>query len=298
MPRYRPRRATGWRTAVILPDQQIGYRSLPDRLQPFHDPRALDVAEKIVAAERPDLTVMLGDLLDFPAFGRFRQEPGFATTSQAGLDRAAVHVATVAALSGETRIIEGNHDARIQHHLLDNALAAAGLQRTRRNGSPLPVLSVPYLLAIEEMHNVRWIGGYPAGATYINDGLAAIHGRKTGANYPAAYLNEERVSIVAGHTHAIVDVLRTRNDRDKPRFSRFFSPGCLCRIDGTVPSFRSGASVLDAPPRSWENWQQGLAVVRYDPDGSKFAVEMVPIFEGWAMHRGQVFTSAKGVEDA
>ena len=286
-----------WKTAVILPDQQFGYRvDLDGTFQPFHDPRAIEVAEMIVEAERPDLTVMLGDLNDMPAHGKYRQEPSFIPGTQRGLDRAAEHVATVAALSGETRIIQGNHDARLENSILDNALASAGLRRARRTPGEYPVLTIPYLLGIDDMPNVKWIGGYPSGATYINENLAAIHGRVTGNNLADKVLASERVSVVMGHIHRIFDGMMTRNYRNGPKFTRAFSPGCLCRIDGAVPSMKSGNDPWLKPAKSWEDWQQGVAIVRYEEGDGRFCVEMVPIFEGWARHQGADFTSTKDVE--
>lgn len=284
------------RTALILPDQQFGYRQLLDgTFQPFHDPRAIAIAEAVAEVERPDLTVMLGDLNDLPAHGRYRQEPSFVPSTQRGIDRASDHVATIAELSGETRVIQGNHDARLEYSIMDNALASAGLRRARRLPGDYPPMSMPYLLGIDDMPNVTWVGGYPAGATYINANLAAIHGRRTGANLVNQVLGDERVSVVFGHVHRIVMGYQTRNDRGRARFNMAFSPGCLCRIDGAVPSARSGLDPWLKPAVSFEDWQQGLAVVRYEEGDGRFTVEMVPIFpeaaRSWAMHRGQEFTS-------
>lgn len=297
VPRATPRPGK-WRTAVVLPDQQFGYRQLLDgTFQSFHDERALHIAEQVIEVERPHLTVMLGDVLDLPAHGRYRQEPSFVTTTQRAIDRASRHIATVAALSRETRVLEGNHDARLSNYVLDNALASAGLRQARRQPGDYPPMTVPHLLNIADMPNTKWVGGYPSGATYVNENLAAIHGRRTGRNMLDRVLDDERVSVVFGHVHRIVAMWQTRNTRTSPKFNQALSPGCLCRIDGTVPSARAGLDPWIAPPRSWEDWQQGLAVVRYEPGDGRFHVEMVPIIplddRSWALHRGQEFVSKK-----
>src|SRR5690242_15615588 len=42
----------GWETALVIPDQQFGYRYYPDgTLDPFHDPRAIEIVEKIAEIE-------------------------------------------------------------------------------------------------------------------------------------------------------------------------------------------------------------------------------------------------------
>lgn len=284
-----------WRTAVILPDTQIGYRRLDDgTLDPFHDEVALDVATQIVASERPDDVVMLGDFLDFPMFGRYRQEPAFAQTAQPALERGHELLATLRELARRIRVLEGNHDARLHNYILDNALAAAGLRRAKAAPASWPVLSVPYLLRLEEL-GVEYVGGYPSGATYLNDNLACVHGSVVGPPGQTAgkVVQQELVSTIHGHIHRHETAYKTRNSRGRAKTVVAHSPGCLCRVDGAVPSQKSSTSLRTGKPsRHFEDWQQGLTVVRYQPDGDqKFVLEPVFIQRGWAMHRGQEFTS-------
>jgi len=277
---------SGWRTAVILPDPQIGFRRLPDgTLDPFHDPRAIDVAMQILEFERPDLAIWLGDYLDLAQMGRFRQEPEFVATMQPAIDYGYGLMARTAALAGEVRLIEGNHDKRITTYVIENAMAAYGVRRGAKTDE-WPVLSVPYLLRLDEL-GVRYVDGYPNGATYITNDLCCIHGVKTDLTSVA---NESQVSVIQGHMHRAGAVYKTRNSRGKPVFTMAASPGCLCRIDGGVPSSKSSITVRGTPAKAWENWQQGVGIVRYHDDG-RFAWEQVMIFEGRAVHAGRVFVS-------
>lgn len=279
-----------WKTALILPDPQIGFRRLTDgTLDPFHDDRAIDIALQLAEAERPDLAVWLGDFLDFPSFGRYRQEPGFAMTTQPAIDKGHALLAQVAALAKESRLIEGNHDARLHNAIIDNASAAFGIRRANAPDE-WPAMSVPYLLRLDEL-GVEYVPGYPVGATYINDNLAAIHGRKHRSNGSTASLvaGDERVSVIFGHVHRIETTFRTRNARAVPKFSVAHTPGCLCRIDGAVPGAVAGLDPHGTPVRHWQNWQQGVSVVRFEEGNGRFYIESVPIFEGWAMHRGHQF---------
>lgn len=284
-----------WKTALILPDPQFGYRRdlHTDHLDPFHDVRALSVALGIAEVERPDLTIWLGDVLDFASFGKYRQEAGFALTVQPTIEVAHHWISLFAALTGESRFIEGNHDVRLQNQIIDNAKAAFGIKRAGAPPEEWPVMSVPFLLRLDEL-GVRYIGGYPAGATYINDNVAAIHGVKTSnATRSAATMvvEDERVSVVYGHVHGIETRYRTRNTRGNPKFSFAHSPGCLCRIDGAVPGTKSGIDAFGRAVKSWENWQNGVAIIRYQEGDGKYALESIPIIEGEAVHRGQEFTS-------
>ena len=280
-----------WKTAALLPDPQFGFRFLHDHtLDPFHDERALSVARQIVEAERPDVTIWLGDVLDLPMFGKYRQEPTFALTFQPALDRAHEELAVVAALSKSSRYLSGNHDERLHFAAIDNLHAAQGVRRAKAPADEYPALSVPNLLRLNEL-GVEWVGGYPAGATYLNDVFAAIHGVKVGNNRQSAatmVVEDERVSVAFGHVHRIETTYRTRNSRGAPIYTVAHSPGCLCRNDGGVPSVKSGLDPFGRPIKSWENWQHGITLVRYTEDGL-WSLENVPIFEGWALHRGQEF---------
>lgn len=272
-------------TALVLPDPQFGYRWLDDgTLEPFHDDAALSIALQIAEVERPDLTIWLGDFLDLAPLGRYRKEEGLARTVQAAIDRGYEELAAHRALCGEMRLIEGNHDARLHLAVIDNLVAASGLRRAARPHE-FPALSVPSLLRLEDL-DTKYVGAYPAGATYINDNLACIHGRKLDIGQ---VLNDERTSLIQGHIHRIDIRYSTRNTREEPKFTVAMSPGTLARIDGSVPSMRGGVDLYGKSVRSWENWQQGVLVVRYEPGDGLFDLEMVPIFNGRAYHMGREY---------
>ncbi len=288
-----------WKTAVILPDIQFGYHWTVDGLDPYHDERALKISREILAQEQPDLTVLLGDVLDLPMFGKFRQYPSFVHTLQPTLDRAHEEIAVAAALSKEVRYLSGNHDERLHAYVIDNMFASAGIRQARKASEPgedtWPALSVPNLLRLPEL-KVKYIGAYPAGATYLNDNLACIHGRLLGNKKRSAaqeVVEDERVSVIFGHTHRSSMARKTTNSRAAAYQSVAYSPGCLCRTDGTVPSTRGGIDVFGKPIKAWENWQQGVAVVRYNDKGM-FHIEDIPIIEGWAMRdSGQQYHGGK-----
>lgn len=284
-----------WKTAAILPDVQFGYHWTEDGLDPYHDERALTITREVLVQERPDVTVFLGDVLDEPMFGKFRQYPSFVHTFQPTLDRAHEEIAVAAELSKEVRYLSGNHDERLHLATVDNLFAAAGLRVARKRSEPgedtWPALSVPNLLRLPEL-GVEYVGAYPAGATYLNDSLACIHGRLLGNKKRSAaqeVVEDERVSVIFGHTHKRSMAAKTRNARGAAHYTVAYSPGCLCRNDGSVPSTKGGVDVFGKPIKSFEDWQQGMAVVRYNDNG-KFHIEDIPIIDGWAMRdSGQIY---------
>lgn len=283
---------TTWESALIIPDAQVGYRRLLNGLlDPFHDERVLDLIIQVAEIERPDIAINLGDFEDFAAFSsKFRKEPGFVDVTQAGLDRGVEFLFTIAELILRRQyLISGNHDMRLQNFIIDNAMAAFGLRPGMSPPDTWPDLSIQRLLRLDEA-KCEYVGAYPAGAKYLNDNIAAIHGAKLGnaqRTQAQAVIDDERVSIVMGHSHKPSMAQKTRNTRGAPKFSRAYCPGCACRIDGAVPSANGQLDALRRPITAWEDWGQGFAVIRYQPGDGKFHIEDIPVFEGWAMWQGQ-----------
>ena len=287
-------KASGWLTAVILPDIQVGYwRAADGAMEPTHDEAALSVALQILGDLNPDLVVLVGDNLDLPELSKYRLTPAYALTTQATMDRGALLAAQLraAAPRAEIRWLAGNHEERLPNYILDNARAAFGL---RRGMSPesWPVLSVPHLLHLDE-HGITFLPGYPANATWINERLKVIHGDlvASGGSTAHKYLGREKTSVIYGHVHRREWAERTREDHDGPKTVLAASPGCLARTTGGVPSTKGGTDLDGRPLQRTEDWQTGLAVVRYEPGDGRFAYEQVAIHDGWAMFRGKDYTA-------
>jgi predicted phosphodiesterase len=295
-PRQAKQVATEHKVYAILPDPQIGYRNLNGMLDPFHDEAAMSVALKMIDylyhSDRVDAVVNLGDFLDLPSQGRFEQEAGFAGMTQQALDRGHLFLQEQRAAAGEGAeiiLIEGNHDRRMEKFIQINAAAAWGLKRA--NADELPVMSIPYLLRLDEI-GVEYIDAYPAGAYWISKNLRAIHGHKvrSGGSTAAAYTNDTpHISTVFGHIHRQEVQSKTVFDRDGSIRSQAISPGCLCRVDGAVPSVNGSTKIDGSTAKYWENWQQGIAVITVD--GDEFSTELVQIVEGVAWFRGKKFTA-------
>lgn len=290
---------TKHKVAIALPDPQIGGRFLFDKgWDPFHDEAAMDVSLQIVSfleeTDRIDWVINLGDFLDLPSQGRFDQEAGFAGTTQRAIDRGHLFLQQQRAAAGpkaEIVLIEGNHDRRMEKYILSNSAAAWGLKRA--NMDELPVMSLPYLLRLDEI-GVTYIDAYPAGAYWLTPSIRAIHGNKARSNgsTAAAYTNADpHISTVFGHAHRLEIQSRTVFNRDEAIRSVAVSPGCLCRVDGAVPSVNGSTHVDGTPARYYENWQQGVAVITIENDVPY--VELVEIRNGVAWFRGKKFVSQR-----
>lgn len=281
-----------YKTAVILPDMQIGYYRGPNGLEPTHDEEALAIALAITRKLNPDRVIMVGDNLDFPEFGKYRLSSAYALTTQASIDRATTLCAEIkdAAPNAEIDWISGNHEERLSNFVIDNAKASFGLRKGNAPDS-WPVLSVPYLCRFAD-YGVRYVAGYPAGQVWINQRLKVIHGNKVRANGSTAhaYLNDSKVSVIYGHIHRREWAERSREDWDGAKTIMAASPGTLARTDGAVPSTKGGIDLDGRPLTIVEDWQQGLAVVSYEEGEGSFWYEQVPIHNKTAFFRGKVFT--------
>jgi hypothetical protein len=282
-----------WRTAVVLPDMQIGYWWTNEgTLEPTHDEKAIAVARAIIRDVQPDVIVMHGDNADFPELSRYRLTPTFQRTTQATIDRCTVLAADLRADAPHAEIVwlAGNHEERLANYIIDNAKAAFGLRRGLEPEG-WPVLSMPHLCRFDD-HGVQFLPGYPANTYWINDKLRVIHGniaRKGGVAHH--YLDDARVSTLYGHVHRAERAERTRTTREGPRTVIAASAGCLARIDGAVPSTKGGYDLDGQPLVAYEDWQNGLFVVPFQPGDGLFALEHVQILNGWANWRGTEYVA-------
>lgn len=283
-----------FRTAVIFPDQQIGYRrNLHDgSLDPFHDEQAMAVAMNIARDIDPDDIINLGDIMDFAVFGRFDQEPGFQLTTQPTLDRTHSHLAEQVEIARNVVAFQGNHDLRLQKWITKNAMAAFGL--TRANApEEWPVMSVEFLLRLEEL-GVEYVDGYPNGKYYINDRLRCEHGSKTAPRGKIAskIVADENVSIITGHTHRVEQVYKTTPTRfGPPKVSMGMTLGCLCRTDGAVPSTKSTYDAKGNAVLGQMDWQQAVGIVEYIEGDGPFNVTPVLIQNGEAIYQDSIYTA-------
>jgi metallophosphoesterase superfamily enzyme len=292
-----PRQArplVGFRTCVIGPDIQFGYyHGANGELVPIHDEAALSIFLAYVADTQPDEIVLVGDNLDLAEFGKYRLTPAFQGTTQATIDRATRFCAELRARAPRARIrwIAGNHEERLPNFILDNAAAAFGI-KVGETPDSWPVMSVPFLCQFDR-YSIEYLPGYPASKVWINDRLRVIHGHKvkSSGSTAHAYLATEKTSVIFGHIHRREYAARSREDHDGVKEIMAASPGCLCRVDGVVPSTKGGMDLEGRPVPTTEDWQQGFAVVRYEPGDGRFTYTNVAIHDGWAMVDGREYTA-------
>ena len=293
----KPSKNFGWKLAALLPDTQIGYRVYEDgSVIEFHDEKAIEIAMQIVAYANEqfgvDTIVNLGDTIDLPAQSRHHQEIAFQNSTNLALQRAYEYLAQQRATVPDAQIVflEGNHDCRINKYLSENAPAVVTMRRAGETPDEWPVNSLPHLLRMDEL-DITFASGYPAGEFWLNENLRCIHGDRVNSSGSTAmkYINSNHhVSVVYGHIHRIEMLYHTNHTSTGPARNAAFSPGCLCRVDGSVPSVKGGVTPNEKPVKYWENWQQGIGFAWYKDTG-EFTLLSVPIIDDWAVFMGREF---------
>lgn len=276
-----PKRMNGMKKCVVIPDTQVGFlRDMySGKMETFHDRIAMDVVLQIIAYSRPEMVVLLGDMIDLPEWStKFIRAPEMYWTTQPALIELSWFIAQIRALVPDAWIyyIEGNHESRIPKNIMTNLIAAYNISRPDNAG--MPVLSISNLLGLDAM-DVNYVGDYPNGKVWINKDLACTHGDKAKANSGDTVrelLKANQVSMIVGHAHRFEYISRTFYTMDGHKKCRGFSPGTLARIGGSLPANKRET-----------NQQQGCGVIDYNDEVSN--IIPVEIDNGIGIYDGRVF---------
>lgn len=249
-------------TAVFIPDTQHGYKWTPryEGLIALHDNRAIDAAIQFCKRVQPDVIVMLGDHMDLAPWSlKYRTDPLFRQTTQPTIDALYWHLTQIRLACPKARIVwmKGNHEERVDI-ALDAALPEA--RHLKAAGSGDRLMSLRNLLQLSSL-DIETVEPYGADwwlwrdetdrPVHINHGMT-----HTSAGSTAGKKAQKQVySKVFGHIHRRELASRTIHGPNGVYEVFSMSPGCLCRIDGDVPSVN---------PRN--NWQQGVGLAHFDGD--------------------------------
>lgn len=303
--KVKPVRHDRLKTAVLLPDMQIWWSYILDldKWIPFHDPNAINVALQVLRyiseSRGVDTVVVMGDAGDFPSMSRFAQSPHYSQTHNRSMQTLHEVMAQIRAITPGSRTIyiEGNHEKRLQTYTAMNAEAAFGMKQV---GETWPLMSVPHVCRFEEL-GVEYLDGYPNNDFMLNNNLKLTHGRhaKGSKGTMTTVLRDERHSLIQGHTHRIEERYLTFSSNDGGKQRLAATIGCLCRIDGAVPSYFGSTGMDGIPMERHEDWQHGLAVVDYAPGDGEFFFDQLYIntFSGYTIrYDGRTFRPDKLVE--
>jgi len=265
-------------STLIVPDSQHGYRWVGDdrrTLEALHDEAACDIIVQVAARMQPDRIVLLGDMADFAELStKFPRPPELLGTTQATIRRLHAWIRSIREAAPEADIVyvEGNHEARLRALLVQQAGPIADLAAATETE---PAVSVPRLLGLARL-GVRYVGPYGQDL-YLAD-ARICHGiivRQRGGATATAVLGEATHTTWYGHVHRAESARRTLHGPSGPRTITAASPGCLCRVDGSVPG------VTMRP-----DWQQGYGIM-WQEEGAEYC-EVREISRGRTVWDGAV----------
>lgn len=271
------------KTAAFIPDTQIGF--VWDRrhrhLDPLHDRRAMDAAWQMVAAAQPEIIFLLGDMLDLAsASTKFPRPATYNQTIQPSIDELYWWLARLRAECPDSQIVyqAGNHEARLGKLVDERASELGGLCQA---GGKTPLLSLRHLLRLDEL-DIRAVEVYGDG-TWLWKGetetpMLVHHGEIVGGGSNGTAKKTAargRYHSVFGHVHRNESYSATVHGPDGVYHVHTITPGCLCRVDGSVPG------VTRSP-----DWQQGLGFATLV--SGTVHPELVAIQDGCAVRGGSV----------
>lgn len=247
---------------LAMGDAQIGFRDQ----EPFHSERAMALGLVAVREVQPDNIVLTGDMIDLQGMSKFTQRSDWANNSQMAIDRYHQYLAELRANAPDANIVvvHGNHELRMDKYIQQNAAEVLGLRRANM-AHELAVLTLQYLVRYDDL-GVTGIDGYPNAAYWLEDDLKVTHGTnvaKAGSNV-AKYLQQEKTSTIFGHTHRLELGYRTIPTRGGKSDIVAASPGCLARVDGSVPGYRYSVNAQGETVHRAEDWQNGALVILHN----------------------------------
>ena len=277
-------RTAGLLRELALFDPHYGFwkRVRDAHLEPMHDRRALDVALQIAVAAHVDGITFGGDDLDMAEWTTaFTKQPEFQQATQPALLESHWYKARLrkALPNARIRLLGGNHDEkRLMESMLNHLPMAYGLQGAGNYKLDAPeVLSLPHLLGLESL-GIEYINGYPDGAVWLNERIAIEHGVNS-------KLQAGDYVTVCGHYHRREWVSKTRWGATGPVVAEAFCPGMLGRLDRLPGRTKR------------QNWQQGIALIDYDPNGTAHNITPIAIEDGRAIWDGQLFEGRDCVDE-
>jgi len=245
-------------TAVIIPDLQIGFSKdiHTGKVTTFHDRKALDVALQITEHMNPEKIIFLGDVLDLPDWtDKFLKSPEFFWSTQSAVIEAVWWLTQFkfVAPNAEIHFLFGNHENRMNTGIISNLKAAYNLKPADELDLP-PALSIERLLCLDKL-GIKYVNTYP-GEVWINDNIRCIHGniaRRNSLDTVRALISNKDTTTIQVHIHRTEIAMRKiqRQNRITPIYG--FSPGCLCKLDGSVPGTTKD-----------NNWNHGIGIIQYN----------------------------------
>ncbi len=248
---------------------QKGDRSLAfcgDHHAPHQGPELHAAFCSYLSDERPAFLGVLGDVGDYASVSRHRAAEGFrqgvAECNQGAYDI----LSDYRKASPDTQIVllPGNHDARIEFYIQDNAEKLLGVGPAYQEDHPM--YDLRRLWRLDELGITLVDGTWETAKYKVTPSLTMRHGYMVAKSNGEGMLNKHGRSAVQGHDHRLRATFKTKHDPHDVRVA--WSAGCMCIVD------EEGLGYSPEP-----DWQQGALVGHSWSDGD-FALAPAPFVGG------------------
>lgn len=229
---------------------------LPDLHLPYEDKKTLSAVEKLMAAQKWDEVIYIGDLMDFLAISDYEKNNRRLLEGKRlkdDYDHANALLDRHQALCplAEFTILQGNHDERMER-FIDKHPELEGL------------LEVEINLHLKE-RGIRWIPFWRVGKTYKIGKATFGHGDATGKYHAYQMVRDYGCNVYYGHTHDVQSYpLQQKGDW---KTKEGHSLGCL--IDFRQAQYMRGRA---------NKWQQAIGVFHFWEEGD-YQANIIRIFK-------------------
>lgn len=190
---------------------------IPDLHAPFHDESALAAVCDLLADERPDQVIFLGDVADFSMLSKHRTHRRFGALVNETNNVVVTNFRRVREAVPDAQIVllPGNHDDRLLYAVQDAIPELSHTTPGRLPGDPdvLPdALGFRTLWRLDELGIELVDEDWKLAQYGITPELSARHGYLTGNNSERKLLEKHGRSQVHGHDHRGSLIYRTKHD--------------------------------------------------------------------------------------
>lgn len=227
---------------------------------PYQDHAAVKIVTRMAHHFKPQNIIINGDALDCESLSHFTKVPQEPAAFKTQLEEMCEIIKDLQRYS-KVVCIEGNHEARLLRHVLDNSPELYGLVDMGKLINDNLDTKIDYIRTVPKESMTEWrddllIGHFNTVRKYCGYTVKAL-------------IERFQKNIVQGHTHRLGEYrIRAYNTT-----LRGWEGGCLCSLD---PEY------VIKP-----NWSLGFVV--FTEIGEKWNIETVPITDSEAIYRGKLY---------
>lgn len=277
----RPARVDGWKPPKPKP-KTTGKTQIKficgDHQAPYIDHDMHKSTVNWLAEVQPSEAVIDGDLVDLPTRSTYKTKAKWNAAANDCIESAYRILCDYRSASPNTvwKYLFGNHEQRLWDSLQRDDQEAAAIHRA---GEEQPVMSLPYLLRLDEL-GIEWFDNYPHDVYKLSSDTAVIHGNKSKPGSGGTSQHEakdRRYHVFHGHDHSQAITPFTTHDIDnEPILYYGVAVGASCQVKG-------GLGYAVRP-----DWQNGHATATFDRKGN-MTPELMQFIDGRLRWRGDTW---------